>query len=173
VKLKPGDLAGSIEQVRRKWKEMSPSAPFDFSFMDEKLQAMYRSEMQLKKAAGIATGLMLLIVLLGIFGVLTLALTKRLKEIAVRKVLGAEIYHILGLFVKQYSGLLLIANLIAWPLTYYYSNQWLQQYVYRTTQPLGMYFVAGISVAAIAFILIILQCLKAATANPITSLRSE
>jgi putative ABC transport system permease protein len=173
VKLRPGNLAASIEQVRVKWKEISPSAPFDFSFMDDKLQSMYKSEVELKKAAGIASGLMLLIVLLGIFGVLTLALTRRLKEIAVRKVLGAEIYHILGLFIKQYSGLLLIANLIAWPLTYYYSNQWLQQYAYRINQPLGMYLMAGIFVAAIAFILIVLQCLKAATANPVTSLRSE
>jgi putative ABC transport system permease protein len=173
VKLKPGTLASSIEQVRTKWKEVSPSAPFEFSFMDEKLQAMYQSELQLKKAAGIATGLMLLIVLLGIFGVLTLALTKRLKEIAVRKVLGAEVYHILGLFIKQYAVLLLIANLIAWPLTYYYSNQWLQQYAYRIIQPLSMYFVAGIFVSAIAFFLIGFQCLRAATANPVSSLRSE
>ena len=173
VKLRPGNLASSIEQVRAKWKEISPSAPFDFSFMDEKLQSMYQSELQLKKAAGIATGLMLLIVLLGIFGVLTLALTKRLKEIAVRKVLGAEVYHILGLFIKQYSGLLLVANGIAWPLTYYYSNRWLQQYAYRITQPLSMYLMAGFFVAAIAFVLIGLQCLKVATANPVSSLRSE
>src|ERR1700681_569668 len=87
VKLGPGNLANSIERVRARWKEISPMAPFEFSFMDEKLQSMYRSELQLKKASGIATGLMILIILLGIFGVLALALAKRTKEIAVRKVL--------------------------------------------------------------------------------------
>jgi putative ABC transport system permease protein len=173
VKLKAGNLAASIEQVRAKWKELSPTAPFDFSFMDEKLQTMYKSELQLKKAAGIATGLMLMIVLLGIFGVLTLALNKRNKEIAVRKVLGAEVYNILSLFIKQYAGLLLIANIIAWPLAYYCSNRWLQQFVYRVNQPLSSYFIAGLLVTVIAFLLIAMQCLRVAIANPVRSLKQE
>lgn len=173
VKLNSGNLASSIEQVKARWKQISPLAPFEFKFMDEKLENMYQAELQLKKASGIATGLMLLIILFGVFGVLTLALTKRTKEIAVRKVLGAEIHHILSLFIKQYAGLLLIANVIAWPLAYYFSNQWLQQYAYRITQPLSIYFIAGIFVAAIAFILISLQCLKVALVNPVKSLKSE
>jgi len=159
--------------VKAKWKEISPSTPFEFSFMDEKLQAMYQSELKLKKAADVATGLMLMIVLLGIFGVLSLALNKRTREIAVRKVLGAEIHHILSLFIKQYALLLLIANLIAWPLAYYFSNQWLQQFVYRIPQGMSIYFVAGIFVAAVAFLLIGLQCLKVAVANPVKSLKVE
>ena len=72
----------------------------------------------------IATGLMLFIVFLGIFGVLTLALSKRIREIAVRRVLGAELHHILTLFIRQYAWLLLIANLIAWPIAYYFTNRW-------------------------------------------------
>ncbi len=173
LKLRPGNLPETIAQVRARWKEASPNSPFEFFFMDEKVQSMYKSEMQLKKAAGIATGLMLLIVLLGIFGVLTLALTKRTKEIAIRKVLGADLTHILSLFINQYAGLLLIANLIAWPLAYYFSNRWLQQYAYRIIQPIGNYFIAGIFVAAIAFVLISWQCLRAALANPVSSLHAE
>ena len=173
VKLKPGNLSNSIAQVRNKWKELSPAAPFDFFFMDEKLQSMYRSEMQLKKAAGIATGLMLLIVLLGIFGVLTLALTKRTREIAVRKVLGAEVHHILSLFIRQYAVLLLVSNLIAWPLSFFLTNRWLEQYAYRIIQPWSIYLVAGLMVAVIAFLLIGLQCLKAALNNPVNSLKTE
>jgi ABC-type antimicrobial peptide transport system permease subunit len=173
VKLGPGDLANSIERVKKRWKELSPAAPFEFTFMDEKLQSMYRSELQLKKASGIATGLMILIILFGIFGVLALALTKRTKEIAVRKVLGAEIHHIITLFIKQYAGLLLISNLIAWPLTFYYCSRWLQQYAYRVDQPISMYFTAGIFVTIIAFALIVLQCLKVALSNPVKSLKTE
>ena len=173
VKLKPGNLSNAVDRIRARWKEISPGAPFEFTFMDEKLQAMYQSELQLKKAAGIATGLMLLIVLLGIFGVLTLALTKRIKEIAVRKVLGAELYHIVSLFIKEYAGLLLIANLIAWPLTWYVSSRWLQQYAYRIMQSVNIYFIAGILVSLIAVGLITAQCLKVALANPAKNLRSE
>jgi ABC-type antimicrobial peptide transport system permease subunit len=173
VKLGPGDLANAIERVRARWKELSPTAPFEFTFMDEKLQSMYRSELQLKKASGIATGLMILIILFGIFGVLALALTRRTKEIAVRKVLGADIYHIITLFIKQYAALLLISNLIAWPLTFYFCNKWLQQYVYRVNQPVSMYFMAGFFIAIIAFTLITLQCLKVALTNPVRSLKTE
>ena len=173
VKLGPGDLAASIERVRNRWKELSPTAPFEFTFMDEKLQSMYQSELQLKKAAGIATGLMILIILFGIFGVLALALNKRTKEIAVRKVLGAEIHHIVTLFIKQYAGLLLISNLIAWPLSFYYCNRWLEQYAYRVDQQVSMYLTAGIFVSVIAFALITFQCLRVALANPVRSLKTE
>jgi putative ABC transport system permease protein len=134
---------------------------------------MYQSELQLKKASGIATGLMILIILFGIFGVLALALTRRTKEIAVRKVLGAEIHHIITLFIKQYAALLFISNLIAWPLTFYFCNRWLQQYAYRVNQPVSMYFMAGIFITIIAFLLITLQCLKVALSNPVKSLKTE
>jgi putative ABC transport system permease protein len=173
LKLKAGNLANSIEQTRARWKEVSPTAPFEYFFMDEKLQAMYQSELQLKRAAGLATGLMLLIVLLGIFGVLTLTLARRTKEIAVRKVLGAEVHHILRLFIRQYAGLLLISNLIAWPLTYYYSDQWLLQFAYRIPQTVGVYLIAAVLVTAVSFLLISLQCLKVALVNPVRSLKME
>jgi putative ABC transport system permease protein len=173
VKLKAGNLNTSIAQVKARWKALSPTAPFEFFFMDEKLQSMYHAELQLKKAAGIATILMLVIVMLGIFGVLSLALTRRVREIAVRKVLGAEVHHILLLFIKQYTALLLLANLIAWPVTFYLSSRWLQQYAYRIDQRVEIYFLAGIFVSVIAFMLISIQCLKVALANPVTSLKSE
>jgi putative ABC transport system permease protein len=173
VKLHSRNLPDAIAQVRSRWKELSPNSPFEYFFMDEKLQSMYQSEMQLKKAATIATGLMLLIVLLGIFGVLTLALTKRVKEIAVRRVLGAELHHILLLFIKQYAVLLLIANMVAWPLAWLVTNQWLQQFTYRIIEPVSIYFAAGLCISAVAILLISLQCLKVASANPVTSLKVD
>ncbi len=129
--------------------------------------------MQLKKAAGIASGLMLLIVLLGIFGVLTLALTRRVKEIAVRKVLGAELHNIVSLIIKEFAGLIFIANLIAWPLAYYFTNQWLRQFAYRIIPPISIYLIAGCFVTIIAFALISVQSLKVAMANPVKSLKTE
>jgi putative ABC transport system permease protein len=105
--------------------------------------------------------------------ILAKALNRRTKEIAVCKVLGAEIHNILSLFIKQYAVLLLLANLIAWPLAYYFSNRWLQQFAYRIIQPVSIYFIAGIFVTAVAFVLIGLQCLKVALANPVKSLKTE
>jgi putative ABC transport system permease protein len=104
---------------------------------------------------------------------LTLTLARRTKEIAVRKVLGAEVHHILRLFIRQYAGLLLISNLIAWPLTYYYSDQWLLQFAYRIPQTVGVYLIAAVLVTAVSFLLISLQCLKVALVNPVRSLKME
>ncbi len=173
VKLQGGQLNSSIDLLKRKMKELSPGAPFEYFFMDEKFQSMYETELHLKKAAGIATGLMGLIVLLGIFGVLTLALAKRTKEIAVRKVLGAEIYHIIILFLKQYTSLIGIAILIAWPLAYFLTSRWLEQYAYRIGQHAWYYVLVGAIVFSVSFLLISAQCLKVALANPVNSLKTE
>ena len=116
---------------------MSPGTPFEYSFMDEKFQSLYRSELQLKKAANISTILNLIIVFLGIFGVVAFTLTKRTKEIAVRKVLGANVRNIILLFIRDYAILILLANMIAWPLTYIITNKWLQSYAYRVNQDIS------------------------------------
>jgi ABC-type antimicrobial peptide transport system permease subunit len=113
VKLNSPDISQAVSQVRARWKELSPTAPFEFNFMDDRFETLYRSDLQLKKAAGIATGLNLLIVFLGIFGIVAFTLTKRNKEMAVRKVLGADLVDIIRLFVQDYVGLILLANLIA------------------------------------------------------------
>jgi hypothetical protein len=118
LKLSTADIAETLTLIKNKWKELSPGAPFEYEFMDEKFQALYRSEMQLKTAANIATVLNLVIIFLGIFGVVTFTLIKRTKEIAVRKVLGAGVANIIILFTKDYAWLILIANLIACPVTY-------------------------------------------------------
>src|SRR6185312_2831189 len=101
------------------------------------------------------------------------ALTKRTKEIAMRKVLGAEVYHIIILFLKQYAMLIAIAILIAWPLAYWLTSRWLEQYAYRIGQDAGYYLLVGAIVCALSFLLIGLQCLKVALANPVKSLKNE
>ena len=141
--------------------------------MDDKLQSMYKAELQLKRAATIASALMLLIVLMGIFGVLSLALTKRTKEIAVRKVLGGELKNIIAIFIRQYAVLLLLANLIAWPLTYWLADNWLRRYSSRCVQNPGNYFLPLFTVTLIAFALISAQCMKVALTNPVKSLKTE
>ncbi|HVY74123.1 MAG TPA: ABC transporter permease [Puia sp.] len=173
VKLQGGQMDRNIAAVRERWKAMLPASPFQYFFMDEKFQSMYESELHLKKAAVAGTVLMSLIVLLGIFGVLTLSLTKRTKEIAVRKVLGAEIYHIIALFLKQYAVLMFIALGVALPIAYLLSSRWLDQYAYRISQQATQYLLVSFLVCAVSFLLIGVRCLKVALGNPVDSLKNE
>jgi putative ABC transport system permease protein len=173
VKLNTVDLNNTINAIQQKCKDLFPDAGFEYNFMDDKFHSMYTSELQLKKAADIATALNLLIVFTGIFGVVAFTLTKRTKEIAVRKVLGANIKSIISIFLKEYGVLITVSNIIAWPLAYLITSKWLENYVYRIHQSLIPYLVVCLFIFLTAFILISLQCFKAAIVNPVKSLRSE
>ena len=166
-------MAGAINEVKEKWNSLSLNAPFEYTFMDDNFQSLYRSELQLKSAADIATILNLAIVFMGIFGVVAFTLTKRSKEIAVRKVLGAGVKNIILLFIKDYTALIVIGNIIAWPIAYIIVNHWLQGYAYRIEQSVMPYLFAGAFVFVAALIFITLQCFKTAIGNPVESLRSE
>ncbi len=173
IKVAGKNMTTAIESIKSKWKELLPNAPFEYFFMDEKFQSLYTSELQLKKATGLATFLNLFIVFMGVFGVISFTIVKRNKEIAVRRVLGADIRNILLLFIKEYAWLILLANLIAWPLAYWFTHEWLQQYVYRIQQNAVPFVIAGVSVLVLAVVLIGALSLKPATSNPVKSLRTE
>jgi len=173
LKLNTSNMANAIKEVKEKWKSLSPNAPFDYTFMDQEFQSLYKSELQLKSATDIAAILNLVIVLMGIFGVVAFTLAKRSKEISIRKVLGADVKNIIFLFIKDYAWLILIANIIAWPLAYTAVNQWLQSYAYRIDQNVMPCLFAECFVFATALIFITLQCLRVAIANPVDNLRSE
>ncbi|MET0466330.1 MAG: ABC transporter permease [Chitinophagaceae bacterium] len=173
VKVAGDDMTAAINSVKSKWKELLPNAPFDYFFMDDKFASLYASELRLKKATSLATVLNLFIVFMGVFGIISFTIARRNKEIAVRKVLGADIKSILLLFIKEYAWLILLANVIAWPLAYWFAHEWLQQYVYRIQQDLTPFFVAGLSVFAIAVVLIGVLSMKPATSNPVRNLRAE
>jgi putative ABC transport system permease protein len=163
----------TVDIVRAKWKELSPNAPFEYTFMDDKFAALYRSELQLKKASGLATVLNMVIVFMGIFGVMAFTLARRSKEMALRKVLGANVKNIITLFVRDYALLILVANIIAWPLAYSFTNKWLESYAYRIHQDLGPFVLVGACTFLMAFALIAVQCFKVAVANPAERLRTE
>jgi ABC-type antimicrobial peptide transport system permease subunit len=173
LKLHTTDISSTLRQIKEKWKALSPSSPFEYTFMDQRFQSLYNSELQLKKATKVATILNFLIVLMGIFGVVSFTLARRNKEIAVRKVLGAEVKNILFLFINDYAWLILIANVIAWPIAYFVINNWLQNYTYRIEQNIFTYLIVCLLVFFIAFLLITAQCLKTAYSKPVKSLRTE
>lgn len=173
VKLSNTNMPRAMDEMKAKWKSFAPNEPFEYSFMDEKFAALYKAQLQLRTAAKTATILNIIIVLLGIIGVVAFMLVKREKEIAVRKVLGANTANILFLFLKEYAVLIIISNIIAWPLAYIVTEKWLQNFAYRMQQNIFPYLIVLLFVSAIAVGLIILQCFKVARANPVESLRSE
>jgi ABC-type antimicrobial peptide transport system permease subunit len=173
IKLNTSDITKTINAVQQEFKTLFPDAGFEYTFMDDKFQALYASELQLKKATDIATALNLFIVLTGIFGVVAFTLTKRTKEIAVRKILGADVKSIIFIFLKEYGVLIFISNIIAWPLAYIITAKWLENYAYRIQQNFTPYLFVCFFIFIAAFVLITAQCFKAALVNPVKSLKTE
>ena len=173
IKLKSGNVAESIETLRKKWAQLLPSAPFDYSFMDDTLSGLYKTEIQLKKASYCGSVLSFIIVLLGILGLVSQSVQKRTKEIGIRKVLGSSVVDILALFMREVLWTIVIAGLIACPIAYMVLNKWLQGYAYRISIT-AMPFAVSIGVLILlTTILVSLQTIRAAVANPVNSLRSE
>lgn len=173
VKLATSHTAAALEAIKTSWKQASPQSPFEYFFMEDKFASLYQAEMQLKASSRLATLLNMVIVLLGIFGIVTFAIVKRAREVAVRRVLGAPSLGLVLLFVKEYIGLFIIANLVAWPLAYYFCHQWLGQYAYRVQLSVYSFGVAALGTFIGAALLITLQCLRIVKANPSQTLRTE
>lgn len=172
-KIKPSDITQSVEAIGRKWAELLPGTPFDYKFMDQTLSRMYDSEIRLKKACFIATVVSIAIVLLGVLGLISMSIQKRTKEIGVRKVLGSSVANIVGLFMKEFVIIIGVATLIACPLAYVLTEQWLNDYVYRIDIT-AMPFLLTVGVlSVVTMVLIFAQTIRTAMANPVKSLRSE
>lgn len=150
-----------------------PGSSFEYSFMDDTLKKLYATELQLKKAAYAATVLSLIIVLLGILGLVSLSIHKRIKEIGIRKVLGASVQGIVLLFVKEFIVIILVAALLAFPLAYLLMSQWLNNYAYHISISPQPFLLAILVLGTVTLLLIGLQTLKAAFSNPVKALRTE
>jgi putative ABC transport system permease protein len=173
IRLKPGNIQSSVETLQKKWAEVMPGAPFEYAFMDDALAKMYKTELQLKKASYLATGLAMVIVLLGVLGLISLSIQKRTKEIGIRKVLGSSVKDVMMLFLKDFLGTVIIAGLVACPFAYWMMNKWLNGYAYKISLTPLPFAVAIVALLLVTSILISLQTIKAALANPVKSLRSE
>lgn len=173
LKLNTSDISKTVEAIEKKWRLLYSDLPFEFTFMEDKFKSAYYSEIQLKNAAIISTILNLIIVFMGIFGVVAFTLTKRTKEIAMRKVLGAGTPNIILLFIRDYASLILLANIIAWPVAYQIIKRWQENYAYKVDIVVTPFVFVGLLSFLSAFVLITLQCLKVASASPIKGIRSE
>jgi ABC-type antimicrobial peptide transport system permease subunit len=172
-KLKPGNISQTMAALQKQWSILMPGAPFEYNFMDDTLAKLYKTELQLKQAAYIATALSLIIVLLGILGLVALNIQKRTKEIGIRKVLGASVNGIIALFMKDFLSVALIAGIVACPIAYMIMHKWLGDYAHRVTISATPFIIAIVILGCITSLLIILQTIKTAFSNPVKALRSE
>jgi len=173
VKLTPGDLSGTIQQIKKKYEAFFPGNLFDYNFLDETFNKQYENEQLFKKAFGIFAGLAIFIACLGLLGLTMFATIQRTKEIGVRKVLGASVSSIVVLLSKNFLKLILLSTIVAFPLAWWTMHTWLQDFAYRVNIGWWIFILAGVSALLIALTTISFQAIKAAIANPIKSLRTE
>jgi putative ABC transport system permease protein len=172
-KLQQGNITATMDRLQKKWSALMPGAPFEYKFMDETLARVYKTEMQLKKASYTATVLAMIIVLLGVLGLISLSVQKRTKEIGIRKVLGSSVTGIMSLFIKEFVLVVFVAGLVASPLAYIIMHKWLQEYAYRINITSGPFLLSVLILGFITALLICIQTIKIALANPMKSLRTE
>ncbi|QNF32615.1 ABC transporter permease [Adhaeribacter swui] len=173
VKAKTKDIAGLLTFAKQQWSSFTANAPFDYTFMDERFAETYRAEQKVGHILSIFSGLTIFVACLGLFGLATFTAEQRTKEIGIRKVLGASLPNIVSLLSRDFLKLVLIANVLAWPLAWWAMHQWLQDFEYRTTIGWWVFGLAGVGALLIALLTISYQAIKAAIANPVKSLRSE
>jgi putative ABC transport system permease protein len=175
IKIRPGSLSETLSFLKEKWKEIDPTATFDYWFLDdsESFSWHYQSEQRLSQIFSYFALLAIFIACLGLFGLASFTADQRTKEIGIRKAMGASISSIVMLLLKEFAKWILIANIIAWPIAYFTMNRWLQNFAYRINIGLGVFILAGSIAMVIALLTVCYQALKAARRNPVDALRYE
>ncbi|WP_423147753.1 FtsX-like permease family protein [Rubrolithibacter danxiaensis] len=173
IKVKTGNTAPLIASIKEQWSRYSNEALFSYSFLDESFEAMYDTEGRLGQILGIFAALTIFIACLGLFGLVKFTAEQRTKEIGIRKVLGATVTNVVGMLSKDFLKLVLIANLIGWPVAWWVMDKWLQDFAYKIDISWWIFGIAGAIALLIALVTISFQAIKAALTNPVKSLRAE
>ena len=173
IKIAGGDIKGSLEHIEKTWKRYLPEVPFEYTFVSERFEQLYRSEQRQGSLFTAFSGIAIFIACLGLFGLSAFTITQRVKEIGIRKVLGASAGSIVGLLSKEFLVLVAISAVLAFIFAGILMNNWLNNFAYRISLDWRIFLAAGILAAAVALITISVQAIRAALANPVKSLRSE
>ena len=173
VKIPAGDPSGILSAIESDWKKLQPELPFTYSFLDEDVDRFYKSEKRWGKIVGWAGGISIFLACLGLYGLIALAAVNRIKEVGIRKVLGASIGSIAALLAKEYLKLVMIAIFIATPIAWYFTHQWLKDYAFRIDIGWWVFIMAGFAAIFIAVVTVSFQAIKTARENPVKALRTE
>jgi len=167
------DIPNVVDQMKNKWKAIAPSQPFDYSFMDEDFNRWYTTEQRTGQIFITFAVLAILIACLGLFGLITYAAEQRVREIGIRKVLGASVNNIAKMLSVDFLKLVLISSVIAFPIAWWAMHKWLEDFAYRVSISWWIFFLSGILALLIAVLTVGFQAIKAGVANPVKSLRTE
>jgi putative ABC transport system permease protein len=173
IRFRPGNLKQHMEQLQKTWKTVAGDQDFEFRFLDDALNAAYEQEQRLGNIVRYASFLSIFIACMGLFGLATLVVVRRTKEIGIRKVLGADIGRIVFLVAKDFVLLVLVASVIAFPIAWWALHRWLEDFAYRTRIPVWIFGAAAVIALLIAICTVGVQAIRAARANPVKSLRME
>ena len=173
IRMVPGDIAQSMEMIEARWGEIAPVTPFEFFFLDDSYDSLYRTEERVGQISLVFCGLTILIGCLGLFGLAAYTAERRTKEIGIRKVLGASTSGMIHMVSKEFILLVCFANLTAWPLAYFGMPRWLQNFAYRTNLPWTLFLGASLLAVIVALITVSYQAANAARTNPADALRYE
>jgi len=172
-KVKTADIQGLLATMKKQWNAFNTDEPFTYTFMDDLYNKTYSTEIKTGTILNIFAVLTILVACLGLFGLATYAAEQRTKEIGIRKVLGASVTSVTKMLSKDFIKLVFIACLIAFPLSWWAMNKWLQSFAYRINISWWIFLAAAVAALFIALLTISFQAIKAAVANPVKSLRTE
>ena len=173
VRIAPGNVAATLSLLEKSWEKYAPGEPFQYRFLDESYDALFRAEQRLGKVFSIFTGLAIIVACLGLLGLAAFMAEQRTKEIGIRKVMGASVTSVMLLLSKDFTKLVIIAFVLAMPVAYFVMDQWLEGFAFRIAISPGIFILAGLAALLIAWVTVSWQSIKAASANPVNSLRSE
>jgi putative ABC transport system permease protein len=173
VKIEKGRTEEGIAAVKKVWDELVPSYPFDYTFLDAHFEEVYRSDNQMSSVVAIMAGLSILISCIGLFGLAAITIEKKTKEIGVRKVLGATESQITVLLSRNFAMLIMIAFVMACPITYYALHRWLESFAYRININFWLFGLGGVLALTIGLLTISYHTFRSARANPVKALRYE
>jgi putative ABC transport system permease protein len=173
IRINTKDIANTIKVIEKDWRSVMPDRPIYYYFIDDIYNKLYETEMRTSSLIEILSVLAISIALIGLLSLVNLISQMRRKEIGVRKVLGASILNIVSLVTREYLILIIISNLIAFPVSYYFLDQWLKRFIYRIEINVWAFLLAGVISFVIGVMAVCYKIIKAATANPVESLRYE
>jgi len=173
IKLQPDNIGATVSLLENKLKEIAPNVPFDYFFLDSSFENQFRTEENLSRLFSYFSVLAIFIACLGLFGMAAYNAEQRTKEVGIRKVLGASTSALTLLLSSKIAKLILLANLIAWPLAYLAAHYWLQNFAYHTAIDLGLFFLTALAVLAIGMTTTAFQSIKTSLKNPVDTLQHE
>ena len=173
IKLETKNISSTMQSVKKIWEQTFPNFVYEYRFLDDKIESFYKQESQLSGLYKIFAVIAIFLSCLGLYGLVSFMAVQRVKEVGIRKVLGASVSSVIYLFSREFIILVAIGFVIASPITWYFMDKWLQEYAYRINISWWIFLVGGISAVIIALITVSFQAIKAALANPVKSLRTE